>query len=167
MVTFNENFRSRADAVLLVGTLRKLTREAAVVLLSALRDVPEVQYAAELAIDRFRYIDPEALELLLAEIDPSNDSATAVYGAARLLGTLARSDSLNADQRQAVTHRLARALRDPGCTRRGVYLMTGSGGKDEKAFRIRFQGRLGDELYETLIQTAGGALQLRPVRGES
>jgi hypothetical protein len=161
VVTFSEHFRSRANAVLLLGVMRRLNKEAAISLLSALRDVFDVQNAALQAIDKFRYIDGEALELLLAEIRPENDSATAICGAARLLAGLAASESLTASQRKDVLERLSAILRNRDVSRRGVYFMTGSGGKDDNEFRVRFDGRLGEVLYDALLRMAGGTLQVR------
>ena len=161
VVTFSSHFRSRADAVLLIGALRHATREAVIAILSALCDVFEVQNAALVAIDRFRHVDQDALDLVLAELDPGKDSATAIHGAARLLAGLAASECLTPAQRQAVSHRLATVLQDPGICRRGVYLMTGSGGKDEKGLRVRQEARLGEVLYEALLRVAGGTIQMR------
>ncbi len=161
VVTFSSHFRSRADAILLIGALRRLTEEAAIALLSALRDVFEVQNVALLAVDRFRYVDQAALELMLVEISPANDSSTAIYGAARLLAGLAASECLTASQRQTVLRKLAATLQNPAVCRRGVYLMTGSGDKDEKGLRVRQEARLGEVLYEALLRVAGGTLQLR------
>ena len=161
VVTFSEHFRSRADAVLLVGAMRRLTAEAAVSFLSALRDVFEVQNAAQMAIGRFRFIDADAFELLLSEIRSENGSSTALYGAVRLLAGLAATESLTVEQRRALVERLALMLQSPAVCRRGVYFMTGSGGKNEKVFRVRFEARLGEVLYDALLRVAGAAIQLR------
>lgn len=161
VVAFGRTYTARRGAVTLISFLRRLTPEVTTALLSALRDIPFVQNAAVLAIGRFRYVDPEALQALLAELSPETESATAVYGAASLLAGLAASNSLTPPQRQEIVRRLAGALREPALTRRSVYLMAGSGEKGDEAYRVRHEGRLGAVLYDALLRVAGGALQLR------
>ncbi|HSK78518.1 MAG TPA: hypothetical protein VLQ45_18835 [Thermoanaerobaculia bacterium] len=155
------SFPCREAAIVLLSLLRDLDASILPALRATLYDVPYVRSAALRSVERLRDIRLEALDELLARLveDPS---PLGRYAVSRVLTTMARNPRLEPAVRRPVRNKvqkaLAQALRDPR-SQRHVYLLEQS---DSLAFRIRHLGRLDHLFHQALLE-----LSVLDVQGRS
>jgi hypothetical protein len=135
-----DSFNARRFALTALSHLRRVTPGVISALQRALRDVSPVQRDALLAVRRFRHIQGDLVQPLLAGL--ADDSAAAAYAIARCLETLARTEAANAAQRQAIQHAFAAAIRLPS-NQREVYILENT--------TITHLGRLDQLLHQMLV----------------
>ncbi|HEX6100447.1 MAG TPA: NACHT domain-containing protein [Thermoanaerobaculia bacterium] len=160
---FYPSYPAREAAFKLMALTRHMSLDTVAAFRTAMHDVFYVQQTALETLDRYRSVDPSALDELIASLRDA--SVTFAYSCARLLDTLARNSKLDSRIRERIVAAFTEAIDDPLSSREVYVIAWNQKQNEDKALTIEWRGPLRDHLGRWLGELSGVADLVRGALG--
>jgi len=160
---FYPSFPAREAAFRLMALMRHMSLDTVAALRTAMHDVFYVQQTAMETLDRYRSVDPSALDELIASL--RDESVTFAYSCARLLDTLARNSNLDVRIHERVVAAFTNTIDDTRSKREIYVIAWNQKPNEEKALTIEWRGSFRNHLSRWLGELSGIADVVRGALG--